>query len=143
VSMLIGFGISVMLLVLYVCAVVTVVRSPTRPPNEAVETALSSVGGLVAALVAAVLAITPPAGNPARVLHSLAGGLAGSQPGWLFTALVGAYVVVWLVSGLSLWLAWMRLERGQAPDALKSAAKAWLGLAVAAGFSYFGLEPPM
>jgi hypothetical protein len=56
------------------------------------------------------------------------------------TYVIGAYLLVWLLCGVALLFYWMYLA---APiPALDAAAKSWLGLAVAAAYSYLGLRPP-
>lgn len=50
------------------------------------------------------------------------------------------YVLVWLIAGL---VAFMKgMYHPQALPALTNVGQAWLGLAVAAAYAYFGLERP-
>lgn len=127
--------IAFVLLGLYAYAVSIIYGAPTDQPSEPVITILSLVGGLVSALVVAVLAITPARANPAVVLLAPMGPTAEK----IVTILTGAYLLAWLVCGVALLVKWM-----QVPDATKvlsAAATSWLGLAVAAAYSYFGLKP--
>jgi hypothetical protein len=129
-------AIAVILLGLYAYAVAILLASPRETPNEPVGTILNLVGGLVSALVIAALAITPPAANPA----SLFAVAAGTRLERATSLVVTGYLVVWLGCGVALLVRWM-----QVPDAipvLSAAAKSWLGLAIAAAYSYLGLKPP-
>jgi hypothetical protein len=126
--------IAVLLLGLYAYAVSRVYKAPRDVPSEPIVTILSLVGALVSALVVSVLAITPTLANPARALVS-------SGEGTVLTAVMvvaGCYLLVWLACGVALLIRWM-----QVPDAtpiLSASAKTWLGLAIAAAYSYLGLK---
>jgi hypothetical protein len=48
------------------------------------------------------------------------------------------YILVWLGAGLSSFL--IGMDHPTTLPALTSVGQAWLGLAVAAGYAYFGLE---
>src|SRR5262245_39744174 len=125
-------SIAVILLGLYAYAVAMLLASPRETPNEPVGTILNLVGGLVSALVIAALAITPPAENPAHLF----GVVAGTRLERAASLVVAVYLVVWLGCGVALLVRWM-----QVPDAtpvLSAAAKSWLGLAIAAAYSYLG-----
>ena len=109
----------------------------TKDLSEGVATVLSLVGGLISALVVAELAVTQPGEPPAaRLLTTPTTPLMRK---WL-TAITVSYILVWLVCGVaSLVVGFM-----QHPDVvptLTAAAKSWLGLAVAAAYSYFGIRP--
>jgi len=98
---------------------------------------LSTVGGLVSALVIAELAITKPGEAPvARALDSAAGSAAARTA---LKAVTGAYLVVWVALGLTAYVVGAMWY----PDSLKPLTdfgQAWLGLAVAAAYAYFGIS---
>src|SRR5262245_29202048 len=128
-------SIAVVLLGLYAFAVAMLLRAPRETPDEPVITILNLVGGLVSALVVAALAVTPPSANPAYAFAVVSGG----RPGKAASLVTGGYLLVWLGCGVALLVRWM-----QVPDAtpiLSAAAKSWLGLAIAAAYSYLGVKP--
>ena len=97
--------------------------------------ALSLISGLLAALVIAELAITKPGEAPAaRALADDASPTAKS----VLRLVTGIYMGVWAIGGLgALLIGW------QHPDAvptLTDLGRAWFGLAIAAGYSYFGIS---
>jgi len=107
--------------------------------NEGVVTVLNLVGGLVSALVIAQLAITQPGEAPGAGL--LVGENVADTTKTTVKVISVAYVVVWLACGLTaLIIGYMKYPNVVAQ--LTSAAKSWLGLAVAAGYSYLGLRRP-
>jgi hypothetical protein len=129
--------IAVILLGLYAYGVTTLLAAPRETPAEPIITILNLVGGLVSALVIAALAITPPAANPAHFFGVASGTRLERTAA---SVVVSGYLLVWLGCGVSLLVRWM-----QVPDAspiLSAAAKSWLGLAIAAAYSYLGLKPP-
>ncbi|GAB4460153.1 MAG: hypothetical protein Fur0044_52580 [Anaerolineae bacterium] len=97
----------------------------------------TTVAGLVSALVVAELAITRPGEAPGA--KTLASDL--SEASQRITAYIsGGYVLVWIISGLTALVAGSMLY----PDAVKTLSDAgttWLGIAVAAAYSYFGIRP--
>ncbi len=99
-------------------------------------TALSTVGGLISALVIAELSITEPGDTPgAQLLGDTSGKLAV-----FLKFLVAVYLVAWLLSGLVAFIVGVM----QHPDVLPAftdLGQAWLGLAVAGGYAYFGIKP--
>jgi hypothetical protein len=123
--------IAVLLLGLYAYAVFVLVRDPSAQPSEPVATIVNLVGGLVSALVVAVLAITPPSSATIRALVA-----SQSATGWLSVVYLG----VWLACGVTLVVRWIQVPA--ANSALVSAAKSWLGLAIAAAYASFGLPRP-
>jgi hypothetical protein len=98
--------------------------------------ALALIGGLVSAVVIAELAITTPDNPPLRRLLPD----TPSKPQLTVLRLVTfLYLAVWLAVGL-----WVLVATWQKPDtipALTALARSWFGLAVAAGYAYFGLKP--
>ncbi len=111
-------------------------ESYTKDLTEGVATILSLVGGLVSALVVGELAITQPGQPPAaRLLATSATPITKK----VLTAVTVTYVLVWLVTGvLSLVVGY--IQHPNVVPALTAAAKSWFGLAVAAGYSYFGIK---
>ena len=140
-----GTVIASVLLVLYVYLVAAAVWAVVCTPsssckaafNDEMGSALLLLGGLVAAPVIAELAVTKPNQVPAQRLLVLNEG--DPAPRWL-KALVGAYFVLWLLSGLTAVFVGWRFP--QESEALSTLGKTWLGLAVAAGYAYFGVTPP-
>jgi hypothetical protein len=105
--------------------------------NDQMSFALSTIGGLVSALVIAQLAVTTPGTPPGA-------SFLGPQPTPRAAAAVPiitiAYVLVWLAAGF--WTFMITMYHPAALPPLTDLAHAWLGLAVAAGYSYFGLRRP-
>lgn len=98
---------------------------------------LSTVGGLVSALVIAELAITKPGKAPAARLLP-----AASSPRMTsaFTVITAGYLLIWLAAGLAAFVSGTLLYPGKLQP-LTDLGQAWLGLGVAAGYSYFGIKP--
>jgi len=117
----------------------------TLPPlNSGTTWTLTTVGGLVSALVIAELAVTKP-GDKFAGRFLVRSDPNTPAPGKLSTFFVTfitiAYVVVWVLLGFWAFVVGEMKFPDKVP-ALTSYAQAWLGLAVAAGYSYFSLEPP-
>jgi hypothetical protein len=95
------------------------------------------IGGLVSALVVSKLAITKPGESPALTqLSEDASEVAKKLSTWL----TGAYLVGWLATGLTALIVGVMVF----PDSnatLGEIGTTWLGLAVASGYSYFGITP--
>jgi hypothetical protein len=109
-------------------------RARFGPPMQG---GLNLIGGLVAAIVIAELAITKPNEIPAARLFS-ATELA-SAPGCFPKVATVAYMIVWALSGLAAYV-WGTLQHSDALPCLSDYGSAWLGLAVAAGYTYFGVQ---
>lgn len=108
-------------------------------PNltEGVVTVLNLVGGLVAALVISQLAITKPLDSPgAGLVETTATDTV--KNGVKIVSII--YVAVWVACGLAALIVGL-MKYPEAVPLLNAAAKSWLGLAVAAGYSYLGLKP--
>jgi hypothetical protein len=107
--------------------------------NDRMASSLALIGGLVAALVIAELAVTNPGQAPAARL--VAPEVAEKRKG-LMQIITGLYLLVWLLTGLSaFFFGYLTVE----PDALPPLAdlgQAWLGIAVGAGYAYFGIKQP-
>jgi hypothetical protein len=105
--------------------------------NDQMSFALSTIGGLVSALVIAQLAITTPGCAPGA-------NLLGAAPSPIAVRVVQiitiAYILTWVITGFWAFMITMYHPTALAP--LTDLAHSWLGLAVAAGYSYFGLRAP-
>lgn len=98
---------------------------------------VTTVGGLVSALVVAVLGATKPGVNPSRALVS---ENASAQVKKVGNIVVVLYLVVWAGTGLAALIVGLMMY----PDASQTLANlgtTWLGIAVAAGYAYFGIKP--
>jgi hypothetical protein len=97
---------------------------------------MTTVGGLVSALVIAELAITEPGNAPiARALDSGASASATNA----LKVITGVYLLLWVALGLAAYVVGAMWY----PESLKpltDLGQAWLGLAVAAGYAYFGIS---
>lgn len=145
-----GFGgaIAVVLLGIYVYLIVTGIQVaecvatagctayPASGFNDVMAQSLEIIGGLVSALVIAELAITRSGGVPAE--HVLPAN-ATPRARLVLKVITGIYVLVWLAAGLAALLVGMHHPKALQP--LTSIGQAWLGLAVAAAYAYFGLRP--
>ena len=113
--------------------------TPAKPAadfNDVMAQALAIVGGLVSALVIAELAITKPGGVP--VARALAAD-ASARTKTVLKCVTVTYVLVWLVAGLAAFL--KSMYHPTVLPSFTSLGQSWLGLAVAAAYSYFGLDP--
>jgi len=99
--------------------------------------AMSLIGGLVSALVIAELAATKPGEAPvARAI----GGSANVTLSWTLTIVTMIYLVVWVIAGLAAYVIGTMWYPGKLQP-LTDLGQSWLGLAVAAAYSYFGISP--
>lgn len=146
VKTLFGAIIVIILLALYVYTLwwaldlaVTGPKSVEKLP-DGVSRTMATVGGLVSALVIAQLAVTDPK-EPFNWPVIPSSGFWGKIRDWIVPVTKVAYVLVWTFLGFAAFIVgelWY-------PDKvvpLTTFAQAWLGLAVAAGYAFFGLEPP-
>lgn len=144
-----GSLIAVVLLGLYVYAVVTGIlvaqcvgtegctSHPLSSYSDGMVQALTLVGGLVSALVVAELAITEPGLPPmARTLGKNPSSRRRKSVAWM-TAI---YLVMWTGAGLAAYI-FGQLLYPKALQPLTDLGQSWLGLAVAAGYTYFGIKP--
>ncbi len=104
--------------------------------NDQMAQALSLIGGLVSALVIAELAITKPGEAPAA--RALAENASDRTKG-ILKIVTAFYMVIWIVAGLAAFF--IGLYHPKSLPAITTTGQAWLGLAVAAGYAYFGLKP--
>lgn len=103
--------------------------------NDGMQQALSLIGGLVSALVIAELAVTKPGELPAVGMRKIVGG---APPPAILKIISVFYVLVWMAAGL--WAFILGLYHPTVVPALTTLGQAWLGLAVAAAYAYFGLQ---
>jgi hypothetical protein len=104
--------------------------------NDGMAQALAIVGGLVSALVIAELAATRPGEAPAA--RALADDATGRTK--LILKIVSAvYVLAWMGAGLTAFFVGLYHPKELPP--LTNLGQAWLGLAVASAYAYFGIKP--
>ena len=140
-----GGLIAIVLLGLYAYATIySIQEALTLGPSggtsnltDGVRTVLNLVGGLVAALVIAQLAITQPNEAPGA---GLVEDTASDTLKKAVKFVTISYVVVWVACGVAALVVGL-MKYPDAVPILNAAAKSWLGLAVAAGYSYLGLKP--
>jgi hypothetical protein len=109
---------------------------PSTMFTDSMAQALATIGGLVSALVIAELAITKPGELPAMRAFSVTA--AGGKPPNLLKVISVVYILVWIAGGF--WAFIQGVYHPTVVPALTTLGQAWLGLAVAAGYSYFGLQ---
>jgi hypothetical protein len=102
--------------------------------------AMNLIGGLVSALVIAELAVTQPGQSPvARAVGG--GGALGPGLDWTLTITTMLYLLVWVLTGLAAYVVGTMWWPGKLQP-LTDLGQAWLGLAVAAAYAYFGISQP-
>jgi hypothetical protein len=102
--------------------------------NQGLIYVLNTVGGLVSALVVSRMTITVPGSDPAMFRH-----FGEGQPP-LVNFIVWCYLVIWTFTGLATLIVGVIIF----PETCKTLSDfgtTWLGLAVAAGYAYFNIEP--
>jgi len=95
---------------------------------------LTTVGGLVSALVVSRMTITKPGSDPA-VFRNL-----GEEQPLIINFIVWSYLIIWTFTGFSTLVAGVIFF----PDTCKTLSDfgtTWLGLAVAASYAYFNIDP--
>lgn len=97
--------------------------------------AMSLVGGLVSALVIAALAVSQP-GKP---LDARAVGALKAHPK-VSSTVTALYLLVWVITGAAAYVFGTMLYPAKL-QSLTDLGQSWLGLAVAAAYSYFGISP--
>jgi len=111
--------------------------SSTCSLSDAVAAFLETIGALVSAVVISELSVTKPKDSPGTRLADAGGNTPGQKTA--VKALASVYILVWLISGLALVvLGWA--QHPTVPQ-IVSAAKEWLGFAIAAAYAYFGINP--
>src|SRR5262249_47960503 len=100
--------------------------------------AMSLIGGLVSALVIAELAVTKPGEAP--IARAIGGESAGPTLNWTVTIVTMVYLAGWVIAGLAAYVVGTMWYPGKLQP-LTDLGQSWLGLAVAAAYSYFGISP--
>ena len=95
--------------------------------------AMSLVGGLASALVIATLAVNIP-GEPLRAVSTLK-----AHPK-ISSTMAGLYLLVWVITGAAAYVFGTMLYPAKLQP-LTDLGQSWLGLVVAAAYSYFGISP--
>ena len=109
-------------------------RAYTPDLTTGVVNILTVIGGLVSATVITELALTLPGKAPGARLIT-----AKATAGWV-SAITIFYMMVWMICGVYSLVVGNLLHPDVVP-VLTTAGKEWLGLAVAAAYSYFGVKP--
>lgn len=113
---------------------------PAKSLPEGASYVLQIVGGLVSAVVAAQLAVTQRGKVPDGQVFGLIGEHPPRQTANIAAAIALLYLAVWFILGVVAVI--MGLIEAKTPvKPLEEFAKAWLGLALAAAYAYFGIEP--
>jgi hypothetical protein len=95
---------------------------------------LNTVGGLVSALVVSRMTITAPGSSLALFRNS------GQEQSMLVSIIVWCYLIIWTFTGLTTLIIGV-LIFPEACKTLSDFGTTWLGLAVAAGYAYFNIDP--
>jgi hypothetical protein len=143
-KLLFGGLVAVILLGLYVFSVVyalmVVLGTSPGPFTDGFAATMTTVGGLVSALVIAELAVTKPGEAPvARALAPTDGQPAGVTAMRVLTGVTSVYLLVWVVIGLAAYVVGAMMYPGKLQH-LTDLGQAWLGLAVASAYAYFGIS---
>lgn len=96
---------------------------------------VNNIGGLISAIVVAKLAITKRGENPLLIMSRTDNSL--SRPA---TGLAFVYAIVWILTGLSCLVVGEMIYPG-ANKTISNIGAYWFGVSVAAGYSYFGVNP--
>lgn len=130
---LLGLYVSIMVhMILTVLNHTSQNNPPMEPFSDGLIYIVTTIGGLVSALVISRLTLSDPKETPVV--------LSQRKIQWK-TFLELAYLLVWLLAGLSALVVGV-IVRPEVSNTLSDIGTTWLGLAVASGFSYFGLRPP-
>lgn len=142
---LFGATIAIVLLGVYAFAVIEAIWVALSDSPGTLGTGFSytleTVGGLVSALVVVELAITRP-GDPIGVRSTTGATDEAATAGQKRAiAIIGtAYVLVWILLGVAAYVVGAMLYPDKVQP-LTDFGQTWLGLAVAAGYAYFGIGP--
>lgn len=142
-KLLVGGLIALILLGLYVYSVVMAVLLALNPAggqlNSGELLALTTIGGLVSALVIAELAISTPGEAP--TVHAFGESDSGLSALVMKAApsIAAIYMIVWTLVGVVAFVVGV-MQYPNKVQPLTDLGQAWLGLAVAAAYAYFGLN---
>lgn len=154
VQVIFGSIIAVVLLLLYssilIFMIIQIVGCETASEycGEAITKGMvyvvTMIGGLISALVIAQLAITPTGEMPfMRQFANNSNITPESQPPigkTGITRLIIIYLSVWVLLGLAALVVGVIIYPDRS-ETISAIGNTWLGLAVAAGYSYFGIQP--
>ena len=105
--------------------------------NDGMVIALTLIGGLVSALVITELAITKPGEAPlARTLETNTPPAAVNAVKIVSTV----YLIIWVFAGLAAFVVG-NMQHPKVLQPLTDLGASWMGLAVAACYSYLGIKP--
>ena len=147
-SSVFGVAIASILLVLYAYTTLYMIHAVrcdvdtecTRLTKEAITEGMifvnTMVSGLVAALVVAELAVTKPGETPGTRMFSD----SSDTLQWVTNIISAFYIAVWICIGLAALIFGVIFNSGIS-ETLTTTGTTWLGIAVAAGYSYFGIKP--
>jgi hypothetical protein len=146
-GLIFGAIIAYILLILYTGTAVHIIKSVINCANdsacaqqdftEGLIHVVTFIGGLISALVVSKLTITTPGENPA-MLQSTKGKSRSIQT--TSATLIFLYLGVWVITGLAALVVGVMLYPG-INSTLSDIGTTWLGIAVASGYAYFGLDP--
>ncbi len=106
--------------------------------SDRMSSSLALIAGLVSALVIAELSVTKPGEVPINRL--IAPGLPVPVKN-LTKIVTGIYLLTWLLAGLAAFFYGYLQAAPDALPALSDLGQSWLGIAVGAGYAYFGIKP--
>jgi hypothetical protein len=104
--------------------------------NPGLESVVTIVGGLISALIVSLLAVTKPGDS---LKNRFVAANAGRTTQVAGDALVTVYLVAWAVVGLAALGIGVMLYPN-VYKTLSTIGTTWLGLAVTAGYAYFGIQ---
>ena len=109
--------------------------------TDGFSTVLNVVGGLISALVISVLAITPPGTTPTvkAFFPSIQSEDVSILSGRIIKVISILYISIWLICGTTA-LVYGCMQHPNVVPELSAQGKSWLGLAVAAAYSYLGIK---
>ena len=147
-SALFGAIIAILLLLLYTATlsfmIYKVIQGAGNPNGvdftPGVVYVVTMVGGLVSALVIATLAISVPGDSPSILTMAKDINVDKVKLDKWTKRIVALYITVWMITGLTALLVGVMFY----PDVNKTVSDigtTWLGFAIAAGYSYFGIQP--
>jgi hypothetical protein len=110
---------------------------PAASFNDGMAQVMATIGALISAFVIAELALTKPGQSPgARVIV----GTSSTPPNTAEKVVGLAYLVVWLALGVYAVVVGVMLHPKMLQP-LTDLGQSWLGLAVMAAYTYFGIKP--
>jgi hypothetical protein len=105
--------------------------------TDGMASTMTLIGGLVSALVIVELSVTQPGEPP--VARALADNPTAKAT-MAVKVLTSLYLLAWIVTGLWALIVGV-MQHPKVLQPLTDLGQAWLGLAVAAAYAYFGVKP--